>query len=857
MSVDCKQFWLNSISLKNSYCTILDFMITCAHDINYNVLITNNSNIKEIGMKVYHLILAACLISMTVAAFSKGEKLSFAAGNPNTEDGIKFVLMAPIDGNAKLMEIEGRNALTSDIKSLNPYMYFDINRKMLKTAGYPPFHVVVSIEYFDNSNNKMSIQYDAVGNGLEFKYKEISWNRTNTNKWMTKSIEIKDAQFGNGQQGVSDIRICADTESDISIASIKLECIGAADTDTRAKRPQQKITSKRWVTSELRKPVIIRPKYMLQEEEIALDRLISRIIYIGGEEPIVLNSLPKNPENDYDYIVVGMINSNPNIRDEFYDYGTTSKIDAIEDDSIREQSYLLVKDRYKAGNVVYALGKGGMGSVFAMAHIETHLWTDNGKLGIHLDKKASYESPDFKHRELYINIGYGLSRGKIAPDAWTLDEWKSYIDKLVLARYNAWSFYLWGDSQFAYPASKVNQDRNIYLHENLKEAIRYSHKRGLKVGYHIAPTMVPYDLYLDRPELNAVLEYPATGIVCPSKSESWDMIYPVYNNQLEWFKECNFFSIWFYDCAGCFCNVCKVPEQQLKTLIKQVVEMDKIIQRKNSKAEVQIVTWAIWRYERMHQYYLRDKFMEQINDLFKDRKDKLVISDGIYIDPGLKPLFPLANKYGIEANAFIYQTNIENGQPFGYPTTRYFDKWVPESKKAGAKRIHMMRMETLTKYPQDFVGGYYFWDYKTKGNDAIRLYSLYEAGDSEAGNLLYRAMLDIDDFTWYGYQAGAADAKRGELIYNNIKSALDMLPEKRRNDLEWLETTGKGYMLYGKAAEQMADEDSEGIEATMQEYRKALIVSPTFKEQVETDVWFDLNKSFVKYFYGGWENGHF
>ena len=806
------------------------------------------------------LILEALILCLLTGLPSMADGLSFTSGNPHIERGIKFVPMAPMDGNAKLITEAGKQCLKTDYKSLNPYIYFDVNRKELLKSGYPPYSIRMEIDYLDKGTDSIAIQYDSMGNAVSDNHKEIAWTKTDSGLWKTKTVQIKDVQFGNGQQGVSDFRLCSGVDGDDYFARVTISVLKGAQRNPRVMLPEQKIGTKKWTTIPVRTPVIVAPGRLSEPESIAVEKLCQRFEYLGALKPELISALPSpnQMQPGRDYIIVGKMNESQlkNISSETENL--VDKINQVKDASQRDQSYLLSTSVEGSHNIITAVGKGTMGTVFAISHLETHLWTDGTRLSVHLDKPQSVEIPGFKQRELYINIGYGLTRERITPDTWSVQHWKNYIDKLVLARYSAWSFYLWGDSEFAYPDSSVNREKNIRVHKTIQEAIRYSHQRGLQVGYHMSPTMIPEDILAKQPELKSTLEYPANGIVCPSKPASWDIMVPVYTNQIEWFKECDFFPIWFYDCGGCFCEQCIVPEQQLKTIVKQVDVFDKIIHEKNPKAVTQVVTWAIWRYERMHKYFIRDKFMDEMSRIFAGRKNQCVISDGIYIDPGLEALFPLAKKHGFESKSFLYQTNIEDGQPFAMLMTRYFEKWVPESVKVGATQIHLMRMECQTKYPQDFVGGYLFWNPMDKGNTALRIYSMYAAGDSSAGKKLYRAMLNMDDFSWFGYQGCGADANRGKQIDDLIKSAVDSLPTQRANDLEWLVTTGAGYKVLGKAAEAKDIEDQEAADATIPEFKAALINSPTFKAQVDSDVWLNLYKIwYMKYFHQGWSSNHF
>ncbi|MHB0999153.1 MAG: hypothetical protein ACYC27_07895 [Armatimonadota bacterium] len=807
---------------------------------------------------LYGVLIFSVLVSC--AAFADIGDLSYIAGSPSTETGIKHVLMAPIDGAAKIVQESGKYCLKTDIQSHNPYIYFDINRKMLLEFGYPPYEVEITVEYFDAGNDVFAIQYDAPGTSTNSHYKEIAVTKTDSRQWKKAVFHIKDGQFGNGQQGVSDLRISAGTEGDECISSVTVKCIKANSSRVNNVMPEQKLVARKWAVVPMRSVVIVRSGKLSSAEQIAIDKLCERFEYLGAKKPVIADSLPpaKAMSRGKDYLIVGKVT-----RNSIKDYPAAGKLlKQLASNKVKfkvDQGFVISSSKMPNGaNVVVAAGLGTQGSTYAIASLQTRLWADGKKLALHLDKQNYIDTPALEQRELYINIGYGLSRNRITPDTWTVDDWKDYIDKLILAKYNAWSFYLWGDSELAHPESTINKEKNIQVHKAIQEAIKYSHKRGIKVGYHLSPTMIPEDILAKHPELKSTLEYPANGIICMSKPLSMELSVQAYGNEVEWFKECDFFPIWFYDCGGCFCEQCKVPEQQLSTLIQQVKVFDDIIHKKNPSAVTQVVTWAIWRYERMHKYSIRDRFMQQMDEMFRDRKDKVVFSDGIYIDPGLEPLFPLIRKHGYTAKSFLYQTNIENGQPFVMPMTRYLEKWIRESVKADTMQIHLMRMECTTKYPQDFVGGYLFWNPTAKGNDALELYSNYEIGESSAGRNLNQALVDMDDFAWFGYQGHGASIERGERINNIIKSAVKSLPAKHKADLEWLSATGEGYRILGKAVDARDMEDQQLLDTVTEEYKQTLMKSPTFKSHVDTDAWLSLFQRWhVGYFQQGWSSNIF
>jgi len=605
------------------------------------------------------------------------------------------------------------------------------------------------------------------------------------------------------------------------------------------------------LTFPLRSVVLVCPVNRSEPESISLRKLSSRLTYLGLGRPEIATTLPPpclmDPRKDYIVVGVHRPGAFPAPR------ALVDKLRSRRRPFEAEQGFVLSASIGPRGqSIIVAAGLRPMGAVYAMAELETRLWTEGGEVRAHLDKPAGVEVPKLKERELYINIGYGLSRRPITPDTWTIAEWKRYIDKLVLAKYTSWSFYLWGNCELAYPRSDVNRERNEALHRVLRQAISYSHARGLKVGCHLSPTMIPEDIWSKHPELQSKLEYTMSGLICPSKPASWPLMTEIHGNEVRWFRDCDFFSIWFYDCGGCFCDECKVPEKQLDTLVEQVRTFDRVIEQHNPAAVRQVMTWGIWRYERMHNYSIRDRFMQRMAELFRGRECKAVFSDGAWIDAGCEPLYTLIRKHGFDAKTFLYQTNIENGQPFAVPLTRYFDKWVPQCAQFGADRAFLMRMECLTKYPQDFVGGLLFWNPDIKGEEALRRYAYYELGDARAGDLAAKALAEMDDFSWFGHSGGKAHTLSGREIARLLNEAVDAVPARRRGDIEWLKTTGEGYRVLGAAVDAKAANDQEALAAQNEEFRRALAESPTFSNQVQSKEWLDL---FLRWYVDAFRTG--
>lgn len=810
---------------------------------------------RVIPVLVFLTVLAAPQIAH---AQQDGWDMQFTAGSPNIESGIRFVPMTPIDGAAKLVQQAGRACLTTDYKLNNGYIYFDVSRKGLLAKGNPPYTLEIAVDYLDSGTDSFAIQYDAMGTDVADNFRERDWRKTGTGEWKRAIFRLTDAEFRNGQSGSADFRIASGADGDEFISGVAVRVISGSPgaQDAHKMLPERTLAARKWVTVPMQSTTIVIPDRLSEAERIALDRLVARFRYLGAPVPKIAHGMPRNIVSGRTCLVVGV--GGEVVR---FPGGPTllATLKSSPERFKAEQGYTMAAaDTSTGGRMVLATGAGTMGAVFAMAHLETHLWYDGASLNLHLDRRSGVESPAFRDRELYINIGYGLGRERITTETWTLQEWKDYIDKLVLARYNSWSFYLWGDSELAYPGSTVNRETNIRVHKTIQQAIDYSHKRGLKVGFHITSTLVPLDIWDKHPELHSRLEYPWTGIICPSKEASWPIMTDVYTNELRWFKGCDFISIWFYDAGGCFCDQCKVADQQLATITREVTTLTGIAKKVNPSVRIQVMTWGIWRYERMHNYNIRARFMQKMADFFGKGNKDVVFADGIYIDPGVQPLFREISAQGFDKKTFLYQTNIEDGQPFPILQTRYFEKWTNESLKVGAKGIFPMRIEAGSKYPDDFVGGSIFWNPSSKGVEAIRDYAYWTTGDSSAAPKLAQALIDTDDFAWYGFLGGGADAKRGERISGLVKSAVDSLPRSRRDDLDWLVAVGEAYRIIGKGVEAKDMEDAEALNTLNGEFLRAVSSARLFHAQGTAAPWSQFFKNtYVNEYYNGWSSTHF
>jgi len=776
----------------------------------------------------------------------KRTRAHWSAATPDTGRGaLEPVAIAPIDGNFRVETVSGRPCVRTDRAGGNGYVYFDIARRWLQPAGAPPYRIEASITYWDDNNDTVSLQYDSTGSSVENNYRTVGWNRSASGQWQTKILVLENAEFGNGQHGRADLRIAAGAMSDIALAELSLEVRSASPAAAEPVPPPP---------AAIPEPHEIRVAFGTfrlellpgtpESVRIAAECWKGRAMAVGAGKPGACLTVVAGIWNDAQRarfpkaaaLVAAAKRQPPGFQ--------------------RRDTAIVCVERAGPRPVVCAFGLEPPGAVNALAALlRATLATPSGP-AVRVARTPAPDIPAFDRREIYVNIGYGLRRPGITVEDWTLERWKRAIDHWLASGLNTWSFYLWADGQTLHTAS-TNRELNLHLHRTLRAAIDYSHRRGMRVGMHFTPSMVPTALWKSRPDLQAKLEYDYPGIVCPSHPDARRWMEEVHAPELRWFRNVDFVSLWFYDVGGCFCDRCRPGSSQLASLEWQTRTFQKIAEHVNPSAHFQVMGWAIWRYEQRHRWSLREDFIRQTMRAVP--KEKLVLADGIQIDPGVAPLFEDIHLAGARGAGFVYQTNIETGQPFPLVLSRQLARDTAIAKRHEVQGLFFMRMEAGTKTIDDSIAARFLWNPSTTPGTALLDAARLATGGEESSRHLARALALIDDFSWFGYGNRQASPARGRAIRTACKAAWEHAPRGCRQCLDWLPPTGDAYRILGDAVEAHANEDDLRLAALDHEFAARMRASPLFKHQADgAPYWRKLFREVLcRHFQAGFDAGAF
>ncbi len=138
-------------------------------------------------------------ISLTLMA-NDPPVASIVFSNPVEENNISLVVNTNTGAEA-YTEMTNKDGKSCLFVPSSKYAYFRVNDATITLNDH---NLIVEVTYFDEGNSSLALQYNAT-NGVN--YERQSFNKTNSNTWITVKIGISNASFRNAQNNQADFRI--------------------------------------------------------------------------------------------------------------------------------------------------------------------------------------------------------------------------------------------------------------------------------------------------------------------------------------------------------------------------------------------------------------------------------------------------------------------------------------------------------------------------------------------------------------------------------------------------------------------------------------------------------------------------
>lgn len=485
----------------------------------------------------------------------------------------------------------------------------------------------------------------------------------------------------------------------------------------------------------------------------------------------------------------------------------------------REECYALEPDGPDGLRVRAATA---WGAALGVTDLETRLRADGGRVRVAFPEWEGenaapiVEKPAIATRGEYLNIGYDIPG--ITPHQWDDAQWRRYIDGLVLARLNRWYFFLWIDSQSMFAGSKLSErPGNLRLHEGAREAIRYAHRRGLKVTFMITPTVLPRDVWEGRPEWKADIAYARDGFscACPNAPGAWEAMKEVWRTEMGWFREADAVQVWFYDPGGCWCEKYGCKPNQAESLARQVREFGGMFRELSPGAGIEYNMWPMRLWEEEMKVEVRDDLAGRVRAALPD-----VAVTAVGTTEGSPAATPDRERgRGMLGGVFLFATNPESGYVFPTPHLRYLRRAMRRARGQGMDACFGHRLEASTRDVGTFLMGRWMWDPDLSIDRAVRSFGEWKTAGEATGRRLAEAVMVLDDLTDGGIRPESG--RRLEALLADLPADL---PAACREDLEFWPAAASALRAIGDSA------GAEGPElgAHEEEFARALARGKAF-----------------------------
>lgn len=266
-------------------------------------------------------------------------------------------------------------------------------------------------------------------------------------------------------------------------------------------------------------------------------------------------------------------------------------------DDRADQSYVITRSQ----DGIVALGAGAsqqarasLGLGYALGELIRLLDKRDGVWGFELPDEPIVGTPAMPERTLYLNSGAGRPKG-FSLEHFTEAELNGYVDFLVesnISRISFWQVH----PGYLYPGNAEGaRPGNVKIHQVLRTIFAYARRRGIEVYHQLTPAYIDPSPLGDPEKYRGVGWYTQKaghGGICWSKPEARELAQKMVRQEMEYFSPVDGYVVWFYDPAGCFCEVCRPNQADL--LYDQYQSIATRAEGISPGASMQAVLWPTW-----------------------------------------------------------------------------------------------------------------------------------------------------------------------------------------------------------------------------------------------------------------------
>lgn len=356
--------------------------------------------------------------------------------------------------------------------------------------------------------------------------------------------------------------------------------------------------------------------------------------------------------------------------------------------------------------------RGVLGLGYALGDLIRRLDIENGQWGFRLPSAPAMKRPAMENRTLYHMVSRYASVG-LSMIHYSPEETEAYVDRLIDARYSRVTFWQYCDFVL-YPGNReIKEGWREHVErvaQQMRRYLDYARRRGLEVYQMLTPAQVNLELLPNDPSLarQGFEGYGKDG-VCWSQPVARDVARKVCQAQMEYFGPMDGYVVWFFDPAGCFCDLCR--NKQAELMFDQVSTVDDLARTISPGSKLVACLWPTWCFaEYKLANYTEDEvkafvtaFLTKCAEKYGPRR--LTIMDMCEYDH-TNIYNGWVSPESFRRSAFLYGATGFHGEAanaFAPLKLRYINEQMNLARKRGVEESMLYVYFEETNYPSVFV----------------------------------------------------------------------------------------------------------------------------------------------------------